>query len=130
LTVRDKTALARRFAALGDVEIIARYRQPRRCVGCRERDPCRLQLRYVTVGDEHMDNVMVAEDAERVVVFGVMCMPEVQDIHQRADESPYHVYLKAPLGDRTVIDGFTGEVVPHSSSYTRPLDETEEWTHT
>ena len=137
LTTRDTTAIGRRFADLGDVEIVARYRQPRRCVGHMEREARRLQLRYVTAGDEHMENVMVAEDDERVVVFGVMCVPAIQDMDQQQCECPYHVYLKAPLGDRTVIDGFTGEVVPYRNVYTalklrlgQPLDETDEWIHT
>jgi hypothetical protein len=30
---------------------------------------------------------------------------------------PYHEYLRAPLGDRTVIDGTTGEAVPYKNIY-------------
>ena len=30
-------------------------------------------------------------------------------------EIPYHVYLDAPLGDRTVIDGMTGAAVPYKN---------------
>jgi hypothetical protein len=130
LTTRDKKAVARRFAGFGDVEVIPRYRQPRRCLGCTERDPRRLQLRYATVGGEHIENVMIAEDAGRVILFGVMCVPEVQDIDQQADETLCHVYLREPLGDRPVIDGYTGEVVPSRSVSRRPHDATEEWVHT
>ena len=30
-------------------------------------------------------------------------------------EGPFHVYLDAPLGDRKVIDGSTGDAVPYKS---------------
>ena len=38
-----------------------------------EREPGRLQLRYVTCGDEHIDDIEVAEDDDFVVVLGTVC---------------------------------------------------------
>ena len=34
-----------------------------------------------------------------------------------AVECPYHVYLERPLGERRVIDGFAGELVPFKNVY-------------
>jgi hypothetical protein len=132
VTAHDKQAVERRFAVFGDVEVAARSRHPRRCVRGYEREPRRLALYYVATGDEHLDHVMVAEDDARVIVFGVMCAPEEQDLDQPERETRVHVYLEAPLGDRAVIDGFMGLPVPLDAPgwFRRDLDETDEWVHT
>ena len=133
---RVQVAVLDRFGLLGDVEVVPRRLEPRRCQGHMEREERRLQLRYDVCGDEHMDMIHVAEDERSVVVFGVMCIPlsdEAYDGHIM--DSPYHVYLDQPLGERTVIDGFTGEVVPYKNVYIelqRKLgqsDERDEWVH-
>ena len=98
-----------------------RMLRPRRCVGHMEREPGRLQVRYVICGDEHIDYIEVAEDDECVVVLATVCTP-VMRADGDAVESPYHVYLERPLGERTVIDGFGGEPVPYVNVY----DELEE----
>jgi hypothetical protein len=40
---------------------------PRSCVGHREREPGRLQLRFVIDVDEHMHDIVVVEDDDTVV---------------------------------------------------------------
>jgi hypothetical protein len=130
LTERDKQAVARRFGGLGRVDVHARYRQPRRCVRCYERDPGRLAVYYVKTGDEHLDHVLVAEDGGQVLVFGVMCVPEVQDIDQPEYETRVHVHLEAPLGDRPVIDGFMGLPIRLEAGYRPEPGEQDEWVHT
>jgi hypothetical protein len=109
-------------AQLGsDVDVMGwgygrRMLRPRRCVGYMEREPGRLQLRYVTCGDEHIDDIEVAEDDDSVVVLGTVCTAALGE-EGEAVESPYHKYLKRPLGDRVVIDGFGGEPVPFKNVY-------------
>jgi len=103
---------------LGDnveVEVIGptpRLTEPRMCRGHMEREPGRLQVRYALVGDEHVDDIVVAEDERTVVVFCTVCTAAAGEEGERW-EGPWHVYLDAPLGDRTVIDGSTGEPVPY-----------------
>ena len=109
-------------AQLGnDVDVMGwgygrRMLRPRRCVGYMEREPGRLQLRYVTCGDEHIDYIEVAEDDDSVVVLGTVCT-SVMGEDGDAVECPYHKYLERPLGERTVIDGFGGEPVPFKNVY-------------
>lgn len=35
----------------------------------------------------------------------------------RTARNPWHVYLDNPLGDRTVIDGSSGAIVPYKDIY-------------
>ena len=110
--------IARRvLGAEVEVEVIGttpRQIEPRRCRGHMEREPGRLQVRFALVGDEHVDDIVVAEDEQTVVVFCTVCAAAAGEDGERW-EGPWHVYLDAPLGDRTVIDGSTGEPVPYKN---------------
>ena len=81
-----------------------------------EREPGRLQLRYVIRGDEHIDDIEVAEDDDCVVVLATVCTAIIGEDGD-AVECPYHKYLERPLGERVVIDGFAGEPVPFKNVY-------------
>ena len=37
--------------------------------------------------------------------------------HVRGARARFHVYLESPLGDRTVIDGVSGDAVPYKNVY-------------
>ena len=68
-----------------DVEVEVCGRLPRRlrrrkCMGYMEREPGRLQLRYVLVGNEHLDDIVVAEDDEAVVVYGTICTSVIEEV--------------------------------------------------
>ena len=89
---------------------------PRRCVGHMEREERRLQLRFVLRGDEHVDDIVVAEDDASVVVYGIVCA-SVAGTRGDAYEGPWHVYLERPLGDRVVIDAVTGSPVPYKNVF-------------
>jgi hypothetical protein len=95
---------------------LPRRLRPLRCVGHMEREPGRLQLRFVIAGDDHVDDIVVAEDETTVVVFGTVCTTALPQHGERC-EVPCHVYLEGPLGDRTVIDGTTGDAVPFKDVY-------------
>ena len=82
-----------------------------------EREPGRLQLRYVLRRGEHLDELLVAEDDERVVVYGTICTPIDPQLGGGEEESPYHVYLDEPLGKRTVIDAVAREPVQYFNVY-------------
>jgi hypothetical protein len=98
---------------LGD---LPRWLEPRRCVGFMEREPGRLQLRFAFHADEHIDEIVVAEDEATVVVFATMCTPVTVEARTWY-EGPIHVYLERPLDDRPVIDGVSGEEVPYKNVY-------------
>jgi hypothetical protein len=98
---------------LGDVP---RELRPRSCVGHMEREPGRLQLRYVLCGEEHVDDIVVAEDEHAVVVFAMVCTPVAGRLGEFY-EGPFHVYLERPLAGREVIDGVSGNVVPYKNVY-------------
>ena len=80
-----------------------------------EREPGRLQLRYVLRGDEEMYEIEVAEDDRTVVVTATVLTGA--DAEADACECPWHVYLDRPLGDRTVVDGVGGQPVPYVNVY-------------
>ena len=84
---------------------------PRRCYGHMEREPGRLQLRYALHDEEHVNEIVVAEDDAQVVVFGTICAPMDLDVYETVGH-PYHHRLDQPLGDREVIDAVTGVPVP------------------
>jgi hypothetical protein len=86
----------------------------RPCVGHMEREEKRLQLRYVLWPDEHMADIVVIEDEDSVVVFGMICVSAACEPGD-ACEVPTHVYLDAPLGERKVYDGCSGEEVPYKN---------------
>ena len=81
-----------------------------------EREPGRLQLRYALHDEEHVNEIVVAEDDERVVVFGTVCAPMDLEVEDTVGH-PYHVYLKQPLGERTVIDAVSELPVPYFNVY-------------
>lgn len=116
---RVRLAIADELGAGVDVEIaglLPRRLVPRRCVGHMEREERRLQVRFVLSGDEHVDDIVVAEDDACVVVFGIVCT-SVAGTSGDAYEGPWHVYLDRPLGDRTVIDGVAGSPVPYKNVF-------------
>jgi hypothetical protein len=114
---RVRVAITDELGAGVDMEIageLPRQHMPRRCVGHMEREERRLQLRFVLRGDEHVDDIVVAEDDACVVVYGIVCT-SVAGTARDACEGPWHVYLDRPLGDRMVIDGVTGSPVPYKN---------------
>lgn len=121
---RVREAVARRLGHEVEVEILGelpRCIRPRSCVGYLEREPGRLQLRFVLSGEEHVDEILVAEDDEAVVVLATVCTPVGGDGGERW-EGPWHVYLDRPLGNREVIDGRNGSAVPYRNVYATLLD--------
>ena len=96
--------------------VLPRRLLPLRCVGHMEREPGRLQLRFVLWGDEHVDDIVVAEDAETIAVLGSVCTSE-SGVDRECCEVPCHVYLDSPLGNRAVVDGVTGKPVPYKNVY-------------
>jgi hypothetical protein len=122
---RIERAVADEFGAAIDLDIagdVPRALMPRRCVGHMEREAGRLQLRFVLRGDEHVDDIVLAEDDESVVVYGIVCT-SVSSTDGGAWEGPWHVYLDRPLGDRVVIDGVTGSPVPYKNIFAELRDE-------
>lgn len=85
--------------------------------GLLEREPCRLQLRFGLCGDEHVDDILVAEDACTVVVFATVCVSMGSEAGADGCEGPWHVYLERPLGTRVVVDGVSGNGVPYKNVY-------------
>lgn len=115
---RVVATVKRRLGDETDVEVLGdlpRRLVPRPCVGHMEREAGRLQLRYVLWRDEHVDEILVAEDATTVAVLATVCTPETGDLE--SCEIPYSVYLEGPLGGRAVVDGVTGRVVPYKNVY-------------
>jgi hypothetical protein len=84
--------------------------RPTPCIACRPRDGD-LRVWLPLRGDGHVDEILVAEDDERVVVLAIMCTSEMPD-DEPPLACPYRVVLAEPLGDREVIDGATGEPIP------------------
>lgn len=88
----------------------------RECLGCREREPGRLQLRVPTLRNEAVCHVVIDEHPSHVVVRVVVCWRDDGDDQRYRypgfAEERTHAYLNAPLGVRTVIDFETGKPVP------------------
>jgi hypothetical protein len=84
-----------------------------------EREPGRLQLRYVFSVGEGICDVEVDEDDETVTVYGFMCTGQRARRIDRSEryEAPVHVHLDRPLAGRTVIDGHSGREVPFRNVY-------------
>jgi len=89
---------------------VPREVRPVPCVGYAETDPGCLDLRYLLRFEQQVADVAVAEDDETVVVLGFVCVSVLGDPGE-AVERPVPVYLSQPLGERTVIDGFSREPV-------------------
>jgi hypothetical protein len=98
---------------LGD---LPRRLEPRPCVGYMEREPGRLQLRFELGDDDHVDEIVVAEDEQAVVAFATVSTSTAGEVASWC-QVPCHVYLERPLGDRTVIDGTSGCEVPYKNVY-------------
>ena len=111
-THHGKAAVGRRFAALGDVYVESMVRQQRACRGHFEREERRLELLYEMTADEQIDRLVVAEGDEQVVVFATIRVPYLGDADALERDQPVHVPLREPLGERGVIDGWTGEALP------------------
>jgi hypothetical protein len=123
---RVKRIVADELGAGVDLDVagdVPRRLMPRPCVGHMEREPGRLQLRFVLRGDEHVDDIVVAQDDESVVVYAIVCA-SVVETDGEAWEGPWHVYLRKPLADRVVIDGVTGSPVPYKNIF---AELREEW---
>jgi hypothetical protein len=86
----------------------------RTCVGYREREPGRLQLRVPLARTEGVCEVIVAEDEEKILVRVLVCYEEDEDDEPRPEyvNCPVHVYLDQPLNDRAVVDEETTEELP------------------
>jgi hypothetical protein len=118
-TARVRDVTARRLGAGVEVDVLGdlpRRLEPRPCVGYMEREPGRLQLRLELRGDDHVDEIVVAEDWQAVVAFATVCTSTAGDVGSVC-EVPCHVYLERPLGGRTVIDGSCGREVPYKNVY-------------
>jgi hypothetical protein len=75
-TSRVREMVARRLGEDVEVDVLGdlpRRLEPRNCTGYMEREPGRLQLRFGLCGDEHVDDILVAEDDRTVVVFATVC---------------------------------------------------------
>jgi hypothetical protein len=93
------------------VDDLPRRLYARPCVGYAALGERRLQLRYVLWPDEHMGDIELVEDDDSVVVLGMVCVAAACEAGDACDV-PVDVHLERPLGDRTVYDGCSGEVVP------------------
>jgi hypothetical protein len=84
--------------------------QPARCTGYRDRGMGCLRIYIAVREDEHVDEVLLAEDANQIVVAAYACTPAYGGtVGWYTDQSNQHIEL--PLGNRPVIDRFTGEVI-------------------
>lgn len=121
-TGRDDERVRRLVAErLGDVDVwvvgdVSRQLRPRAASTYMAEDPNLLHLRYVVQGDQHVDEIVTAEDEDTVVVFGCVCMSVIGDEGPPID-APAFVVLERPLGDRTVIDGVRGAPLPYRNVY-------------
>ena len=77
-----------------------------------EREPGRLQLRLVLARDEHVDDIVVDEEDDRIVAFAAVCSPTIGADPEQM-EGPFHVYLEEPVGERRVIDALSGRELPY-----------------
>lgn len=87
--------------------------RPGICLGYREREPGRLQLRVALGGeDKGVCKADVEEDDEAIRVRLFICYDRFGDHDREYLNCPVHVYLDEPLGDRRVIDLVTGRELP------------------
>lgn len=87
----------------------------RECLGYRERDPGRLQLRIPMLYNEGVCDVALDEYPSHIVVCVVVCRrddDEERSWYPGFAEERTHAYLDAPLDDRMLIDSETGKAVP------------------
>jgi hypothetical protein len=83
--------------------------RPRPCLGFREREPGRLQLRVGLFDGEGVCDVELQETDELVAVELFVCGDATDRTH--ICDCPVHVYLDKPLDERPVIDLTTGRTV-------------------
>ena len=95
---------------------------PRSFVAHCEREPGRLQLRLVLARDEHVDDIVVDEEDDRVIAFASVCSPTT-GAHPEQMEGPFHVYLERPLGDREVVDALSGRKLPYRNVWDELAEE-------
>jgi hypothetical protein len=81
-----------------------------------------LQLRLVLARDEHVDDIVVDENDDRIVAFAAICSPTI-GAHPEQMDGPFHVYLERPLGDRKVIDALSGREVPYRNVWDELAEE-------
>jgi hypothetical protein len=85
----------------------------RACLGCYEREPGRLQLRFGARDNEGVCDVIVEQSSSEVAVRLLLCSKDDEHLgYPGLAEERTHVYLDRPLGDRKVIDLETGCGVP------------------
>jgi hypothetical protein len=85
------------------------------CLGFREREPGRLQLRMALLpGTEGVCDTIVDEREDAVYVRVIVCYEESDDDEQKDEylNCPVHVYLEKPLNGRAVIDVDTDRALP------------------
>ena len=70
-----------------------------------------MQLRLVLARDEHVDDIVVEEDEGRIVAFAAVCSPTIGG-HPEQMEGPF-TSTSEPLGERKVIDAFSGRPLPY-----------------
>jgi hypothetical protein len=89
------------------------HSRPRVCLGFREREPGRLQLRVPLRIGEGVCEVVVEEDEHTVFVRVIVCYDENDlDDDREYVNCPTHVYLEQPLNGRTVTDVETEQPLP------------------
>jgi hypothetical protein len=88
--------------------------QVRDCLGYREREPGRLQLRVALTLGEGVCSAIVDERPDAVHVRLLICYHEDEDYGPNPEycNCPVHVYLEQPLNGRKVIDVETDQEVP------------------
>jgi len=85
---------------------------PARCVGWRDKGGDMIRVWVSVRDDQHIDEVIVAESDEEIVVLPFVCCPSAGWTGRR-HEDPAHIHLRAPLGDRAVVCGFSGQPLRH-----------------
>lgn len=92
---------------------IGNPQRERRCIGYREREPGRLQLRVPLGVGEGVCQAIVDEHDEVIYVRVLVCYEDGDEqLPQDYCNCPVHVYLDRPLGDRKVIDADERTEVP------------------
>jgi hypothetical protein len=84
------------------------------CLGYRESEPRRLQLRVALCRAEEVCDVIAREHEHEVRVRLLVCCDEdllAQDDDPEYINVPVHEYLDKPLGQRTVIDAWVDRPV-------------------
>ena len=87
---------------------------PRRCVGHMEREPRRLQLRFVLFVGEGVCDVEIDEEDHAVTVYGFICAGEDEEPvdHSESCDCPC-TCIWIDRSETVVIDGHSGRQVPY-----------------